>query len=179
MKKEPSLLLVTLRSSRGNDPPGENRHFRPPPLRILHPPHHLSTASLRAGRKSVRIASLSSLFISLFFSTRPNEFFQIQACLITDFDCWLCYFHYYPAVVCGARGIYQHNVGVMSRFSALDVPATRVRSGLKNIAAPPKRTESTQTRLARPVIAEMKARQSAKIQKRTSRGTWWSMATAK
>ncbi len=45
----------------------------------------------------------------------------------------------------------------------MDVPATRVRSGLKNIAAPPKRTESTQTRPARPVIAEMKARQSAKI----------------
>jgi len=43
------------------------------------------------------------------------------------------------------------------------VPATRGRSGLKNIAAPPKRTESTQTRPARPVIAEMKARQSAKI----------------
>jgi hypothetical protein len=45
----------------------------------------------------------------------------------------------------------------------VDVPATRVRSGLKNIAAPPKRTESTQTRPARPVIAAMKARQSAKI----------------
>ena len=45
----------------------------------------------------------------------------------------------------------------------MDVPATRVRSGLKNIAAPPKRTESTQTRPARPVIAEMKERQSAKI----------------
>jgi hypothetical protein len=47
----------------------------------------------------------------------------------------------------------------------VDVPATRVRSGLKNIAAPPKRTESTQTRAARPIITEMKARQSAKIQK--------------
>ena len=46
----------------------------------------------------------------------------------------------------------------------MDVPATRVRSGLKNIAAPPN-TESTQTRAARPVIDEMKARQSAKIQK--------------
>ena len=45
----------------------------------------------------------------------------------------------------------------------MDVPATRVRSGLKNIAAPPKRTESTQTRPARAVIAEIKARQSAKI----------------
>ena len=33
-------------------------------------------------------------FLSLFFSIRPNEFFQIQAYLITDFDCWLCYFHY-------------------------------------------------------------------------------------
>src|ERR1700730_5139022 len=62
------------------------------------------------------------------------------------------------------RGINQHNVGVVSRFSAVDVPATRVRSGLKNIAAPPN-TESTQTRAARPVIDEMKARQSAKIQK--------------
>jgi hypothetical protein len=30
-------------------------------------------------------------FLSLFFSIRPNEFFQIQAYLITDFDCWLCY----------------------------------------------------------------------------------------
>ena len=45
----------------------------------------------------------------------------------------------------------------------MDVPATRVRSGPKNIAAPPKRTESTQIRPARRVIAEMKARQSAKI----------------
>ena len=45
----------------------------------------------------------------------------------------------------------------------MDVPATRVRLGLKKIAAPPKRTESTQTRPARPVIAEKKARQSAKI----------------
>jgi hypothetical protein len=53
----------------------------------------------------------------------------------------------------------------VSRFSALDVPATRVRSGLKNIAAPTKRTGSAQTRLACPIIAEMKARQSAKIQK--------------
>ena len=44
----------------------------------------------------------------------------------------------------------------------MDVPATRVRSGLKNIAAPPN-TESTQTRAARPVNDEMKARQSAKI----------------
>jgi hypothetical protein len=33
-------------------------------------------------------------FLSLFFSTRPNEFFQIQAYLITGFDCWLCYFCY-------------------------------------------------------------------------------------
>ena len=46
----------------------------------------------------------------------------------------------------------------------MDVPATRVRSGLKNIAAAPKRTESTQTRPTRTVFAEMKARQSAKIQ---------------
>ena len=30
-------------------------------------------------------------FLSLFFSIRPNEFFQIQAYLITDFDCWLCH----------------------------------------------------------------------------------------
>jgi hypothetical protein len=31
-------------------------------------------------------------FLSLFFSTPLNEFFQIQAYFITDFDCWLCYF---------------------------------------------------------------------------------------
>jgi hypothetical protein len=30
------------------------------------------------------------------FSTPPNEFFQIQAYLITDFDCWLCYFRRAP-----------------------------------------------------------------------------------
>ena len=30
-------------------------------------------------------------FLSLFFSIRPNEFFQIQAYLITDFDCWFCH----------------------------------------------------------------------------------------
>jgi hypothetical protein len=30
-----------------------------------------------------------------------------------------------PEIVHGARGIYQHNVGVVSRFSAVDVPATR------------------------------------------------------
>jgi hypothetical protein len=34
--------------------------------------------------------SLFSLFLSLFFSTRTNEFFQIQAYLIIDFECWLC-----------------------------------------------------------------------------------------
>jgi hypothetical protein len=48
--------------------------------------------SLRAGLR---------FFISLFFSTRPNEFFQIQAYLITDFDCWLCYFHYSAQVIVG------------------------------------------------------------------------------
>ena len=58
-----------------------------------------------------------------------------------------------------------HHVGALCHEQIfVNVPATRVRSGLKNIAAPPKRRESTQTRLARPVIAEMKARQSAKIQ---------------
>jgi hypothetical protein len=44
-----SLLLVTLKMSQGYDLSGENRHLRPP-LQILHPPHRLSTASLRAGR---------------------------------------------------------------------------------------------------------------------------------
>src|ERR1700738_2676869 len=37
-----------------------------------------SATHLSAGRKSVRIATLR-FFLSLFFSTRPNEFFQIQA----------------------------------------------------------------------------------------------------
>jgi hypothetical protein len=58
-----------------------------------HPPSEFCTplitfqASLRAGRKSVRdsIAIFAFLF-RYFFSTRPNEFFQIQAYLITDFD---------------------------------------------------------------------------------------------
>src|ERR1700730_6904010 len=30
-----------------------------------------------------------------------------------------------PEIVYGTRGIYQHNVGAVSRFSAVDVPATR------------------------------------------------------
>ena len=52
-------------------PPGENRHFRPPPLQILHPPHRLSTA----GRKSVCIASLFSLFSFAIFLNSTKRIF--------------------------------------------------------------------------------------------------------
>jgi len=47
------------------------------------------------GRKSA-LHRYFRFFLSLFFSTPPNEFFQIQAYLFTGFDCWLCYFHYFP-----------------------------------------------------------------------------------
>jgi hypothetical protein len=40
-----------------------------------------------------------------------------------------------PEIVCGTRGIYQHNVGVVSRFSAVDVPATKVRGTRAGAAA--------------------------------------------
>jgi hypothetical protein len=41
------------------------------------------------------IACYFRFFLSLFFSTRPNEFFQILAYLNTGFDYWLCYFCYF------------------------------------------------------------------------------------
>src|SRR3984893_17844536 len=47
----------------------------------LTPLHRLSTASL-SGVVRAFASSLFSLFFSLFFSTPPNEFFQIQAYLI-------------------------------------------------------------------------------------------------
>jgi hypothetical protein len=52
-----------------------------------------ATGSILESGSYVRIIAIFA-FSSLFFSTRPNEFFQIYACAITDFDCWLCYFHY-------------------------------------------------------------------------------------
>src|ERR1700732_2011534 len=64
----------------GNDPPT--------------PLHRLSTAALSGVVRAFAYHRYFRFFLSLFFSTRPNEFFQIQAYLITDFDCWLCYFHY-------------------------------------------------------------------------------------
>jgi hypothetical protein len=41
-------------------------------------------------------------FLSLFFSTPLNEFVQIHAYVITDFDCWLCYFRYSAAMTSSA-----------------------------------------------------------------------------
>jgi hypothetical protein len=92
--RELSLLLVTLRSPRGNDRPSENRHFRPTPLNFA-PPHHLSTASLRAGRKdrSHSIAIFASFF-RYFSRLDQTNFSRFRRTLSTDFDCWLCYFHY-------------------------------------------------------------------------------------
>jgi hypothetical protein len=60
----------------------------------LHPPHRLSTASSRGSLERSHSIAIFRFFLSLFFSTRPNEFFQIQAYLITGFDSWLCYFCY-------------------------------------------------------------------------------------
>jgi len=57
----------------------------------------IRVTSMRAGRKESSQSRYLRPFISLFFSNRPNEFFQIQPYLVTDFDCWLCYFHYYES----------------------------------------------------------------------------------
>src|SRR6202011_2053240 len=93
-------------------PPLRDHLWQGPPLpvtlRLIHPPpkmtqggndpltplHRLSTASLSGVVRAFAYHRYFRFFLSLFFSTRPNEFFQIQAYLITDFDCWLCYFHY-------------------------------------------------------------------------------------
>src|SRR5260370_21224722 len=72
-------------------PPGENRHFRPPPPPNFAPPHRLSTASLT----SVRIASLFSLFsFAIFLRLDQTNFSRFRRTLSTGFDCWLCYFRY-------------------------------------------------------------------------------------
>src|SRR4249919_2492915 len=60
----------------------------------LTPLHRLSTASLSGVVRAFAYHRYFRFFLSLFFSTPLNEFFQIQAYLITDFDCWLCYFRY-------------------------------------------------------------------------------------
>ena len=81
------------------DSPGENRHFLPPPLQILHPPHRLSTASL-----SVRIASLFSLFsFAIFLQLDQTNFSRFRRTLSTGFDCWLCYFRYLPGAFAQSR----------------------------------------------------------------------------
>jgi hypothetical protein len=59
-------------------PPGENRHFLPPPFQILHPPSSPFKSILE---RSHGIA-IFAFFFRYFSSTRPNEFFQIQAYLI-------------------------------------------------------------------------------------------------
>src|SRR6202047_5430858 len=60
----------------------------------LTPLHRLSTASLNGVVRAFAYHRYFRFFLSLFFSTPLNEFFQIQPYLITDFDCWLCYFRY-------------------------------------------------------------------------------------
>src|SRR5580692_3442670 len=75
--------------------------FGHPPSEFCTPPHHLSTASLRADRKSVRIASLSFAFLFRYFSrldqTNFSRFrrtltlvstvgFAIEARLTVDFS---------------------------------------------------------------------------------------------
>jgi hypothetical protein len=53
--RELSLLLVTLRSSRGNDPPGENRHFRPPPSEFCtHKRRVLPCAAYLSGEYGIK-----------------------------------------------------------------------------------------------------------------------------
>src|SRR4249919_1538646 len=59
------------------------------PLTLL---HRLSTASLSGVVRAFAYHRYFRFFLSLFFSTPLNEFFQIHAYLITDFDCWLFYF---------------------------------------------------------------------------------------
>jgi hypothetical protein len=73
--RELSLLLVTLDHPGVMTPLAKIAIFGHPPLRILHPPHHLSTASLRAGRKSVRIASLSFAFYFAIFLDSTKRIF--------------------------------------------------------------------------------------------------------
>src|ERR1700720_274259 len=101
---------------RGGGGGGRGAHlWQGPPLpvtlRLIHPPpkmtqgvmtpltpfitfQHLSTASLSGVVRALAYHRYFRFFLSLFFSTPLNEFFQIQAYLITDFDCWLCYFRY-------------------------------------------------------------------------------------
>ena len=59
------------------------------------PSSRLSTASLSGVVRAFAYHRYFRFFLSLFFSTPLNEFFQIQAYLISDFDCWLCYFRYF------------------------------------------------------------------------------------
>src|ERR1700730_981957 len=93
-------------------PPLRDHLWQGPPLpvtlRLIHPPpkmtqgvmttltplHRLSTASLSGVVRAFAYHRYFRFFLSLFFSTPLNEFFQIQPYLITDFDCWLCYFRY-------------------------------------------------------------------------------------
>src|ERR1700730_10081273 len=47
-----------------------------------------------AGRKSVRIASLFSLFSFAIFFDSTKRIFPDSGVPFTGFDCWLCYFRY-------------------------------------------------------------------------------------
>src|ERR1700736_3646490 len=95
-------------------PPLRDHLWQGPPLpvtlRLIHPPpkmtqggndpltplHRLSTASLSGVVRAFAYHRYFRFFLSLFFSTPLNEFFQIQAYLITDFDCWLCFTSFDP-----------------------------------------------------------------------------------
>jgi hypothetical protein len=59
-------------------PPGENRHFLPPPLPNFAPPSSPFNSILERSHS----IAIFAFFFRYFSSTRPNEFFQIQAYLI-------------------------------------------------------------------------------------------------
>ena len=71
-------------------PPGENRHFLPPPLPNFAPPSSPFNSILERSHS----IAIFAFFFRYFSSTRPNEFFQIQAYLIHWFRLLACYFRY-------------------------------------------------------------------------------------
>src|SRR5207344_1998453 len=74
------------------------RFIHPPPKMtqgVTNPPSSPFNSILARGRKSVRIASLFSLFsFAIFLRLDLTNFSRFRRTLSTGFDCWLCYFRY-------------------------------------------------------------------------------------
>ena len=62
---------------------------------VTNPPSSPFNSILARGRKSVRTASLFSLFsFAIFLQLEQTNFSKFRRTLSTGFDCWLCYFRY-------------------------------------------------------------------------------------